>query len=147
MIRSRQDSLMVRTTRSAYALRFGDRGGRRTTCTSAAASVSRKATVNRGSRSWIRKRFPVRKPSPTSVRLRAIWLIHALSGSGAMPAMWMRRGQGDQAEHCEPRQPETGPDVAPKEGRRRQDLPLRLQELGRREEGRVKNRGVQLVEQ
>src|SRR5215510_5061381 len=78
MIRSKLDSLMVRTNRSAYAFRFGDRGGRRTTCTSAAASVSRKARVNRGSRSWIRKRFPVRKPSPTSVRLRPFWLIQAL---------------------------------------------------------------------
>src|SRR5215813_9649926 len=33
------------------------RGGRRTPCTSAAARVSRKVSVNRGSRSWIKKRF------------------------------------------------------------------------------------------
>jgi len=51
---------------------------RRTACAPAAARISWKARVNRGSRSWFRKRFPVRKPSPTSVRLRPIWLIQAL---------------------------------------------------------------------
>jgi hypothetical protein len=37
-----KDSLIVRTNRSANALRFGDR---RTTCTPAAANVSRNAKV------------------------------------------------------------------------------------------------------
>src|SRR5262249_10259690 len=38
------------TRRSAYAIRFGSRGGRRTTRAAAAVSVSRNASVNRGSR-------------------------------------------------------------------------------------------------
>src|SRR5262245_64957604 len=109
MIRSKHDSLMVRTNRSAEALRFGDRGGRRTTCTSAAASVSRKARVNRGSRSWIKKRFPGQK---------AIADIGQVAGDLGHPsAVGLRpdpgdvdaaRGQVDEEEHGEPRQPATG---------------------------------------
>jgi hypothetical protein len=40
-------------TRSAYALRFGERAGSRTTSTPALANVSPNALVNRGSRSRI----------------------------------------------------------------------------------------------
>ncbi len=56
--RSRHDSLMLRTKRSANALRFGERGGSRTGSTPALANVSRNAAVKSGSRSWIRKRLP-----------------------------------------------------------------------------------------
>jgi len=45
------------------------------------------ASVNSGSRSWIKKRLPVRKPSLTSVRLRLIWPIQAESGADVIPAM------------------------------------------------------------
>ena len=47
--------------------------------------------MNSGSRSWIRKRLPLRQPSLVSVTLRLTWLIHAASGSDAIPAISTRR--------------------------------------------------------
>src|SRR5579859_2086516 len=58
IIRSKHDSLMVRTKRSAWAFRFGERGGSFTGCTPVVASVSRNSAVNNGSRTWIRYLFP-----------------------------------------------------------------------------------------
>ena len=73
-VRSRQhrlsDSSAGRPRCSAYALRFGERGGNRTVSTPAAASVSPNASVKRGSRSCRRKRFPRRHPSSGSVSWR-----------------------------------------------------------------------------
>ena len=54
IIRSRQDSLMLRTNLSACAFRFGDRGGNLTDSTSKSATMFRNSAVNRGSRSWIK---------------------------------------------------------------------------------------------
>src|SRR6516225_6429743 len=51
--------------------RFGERGGSLTDCTPVASKISRNSEVNKGSRSWIKYRFPVRKPSAASLRLRA----------------------------------------------------------------------------
>src|ERR1700733_12584104 len=48
--RSKQDSLMLRTNRSAWAFRFGDRGGSFTDSTSASAIIFRNSAVNSGSR-------------------------------------------------------------------------------------------------
>src|SRR5580658_7110850 len=61
--RSKQDSLMLRTNRSAWAFKFGDRGGSFTDSTPASAIIFKNSAVNSGSRSWIRYRFPVRMPS------------------------------------------------------------------------------------
>src|SRR6187431_1801575 len=49
--------------------------------------------------------------SPTSVKLRLIWLRQAASGSGAMPATLIRRVPSPMMKDGEPRQPATGPDV------------------------------------
>src|ERR1700682_3973361 len=54
IVRSRQDSLMVRTNLSACAFRFGDRGGSFTDFTPTSATMSKNSIVNSGSRSWIR---------------------------------------------------------------------------------------------
>jgi len=54
IIRSRQDSLMLRTNLSACAFRFGDRGGNLTDSASKSATMFRNSVVNRGSRSWIK---------------------------------------------------------------------------------------------
>src|SRR5215831_18757275 len=70
IIRSRHDSLMVLTKRSAWALRLGERGGSFTDCTPLASKISRNSAVNRGSRSWIKNLLPIRKPSAASLRLR-----------------------------------------------------------------------------
>jgi hypothetical protein len=57
----------------------------------AAASVSRNATVNSGSRSWIKKRLPVRKPSVASVRLRLTWVNRVLGHHGQEPKFSVSR--------------------------------------------------------
>jgi hypothetical protein len=44
------DSLILRTNRSAWAFRFGDRGGNFTDCTPALASMVRNSSVKSGSR-------------------------------------------------------------------------------------------------
>lgn len=51
IIRSRQDSLMLRTNRSACAFRFGDRGGGFTGFTPAQAIMAKNSAVDSGSRS------------------------------------------------------------------------------------------------
>jgi hypothetical protein len=52
--RSKQDSFMLRTKRTAYAFRFGDLGGNFTDWTPAVESIARNSSVNSGSRSWMR---------------------------------------------------------------------------------------------
>ena len=42
----------------AQAFRFGERGGSFTDCTPVAPKISRNSAVNKGSRSWIKYRFP-----------------------------------------------------------------------------------------
>ena len=80
---------------------------------SGATSLSRNASVNNGTRLWIKKRFP-QKAIVDIGEVALIWLIQAPSGSDAMPAMWMRRvDKSMMKEHREPRQPATGPDVQP----------------------------------
>src|SRR5215470_602585 len=54
IIRSKHDSLIVRTNRSACAFKLGLRGGSFTEATPASASRLRNSAVNNGSRSWIR---------------------------------------------------------------------------------------------
>jgi len=49
-----QDSLIVRTKRSAYAFRFGFRAGSFADVTPASLSLFRNSSVNNGSRSWIK---------------------------------------------------------------------------------------------
>lgn len=51
IIRSRQDSLMLRPKRSAYAFRFGDRAGSFTEFTPASVSMLRNSAVNNEARS------------------------------------------------------------------------------------------------
>src|SRR5437879_3524367 len=80
-----QPSFIVRTNLSAYAFKFGDRGGNLTDWMPASASVLRNSFVYSGSRSWIRKRFPVKNPSTASVKFRAIWLIHSPLALLAIP--------------------------------------------------------------
>jgi hypothetical protein len=88
----------------------------------------------------------VGKPSPTSVRLRLIWLIQALSGSGAMPGMWMRRVAKSMRKSTANRaSPTTGPDVHRTEIRGGQDLPMSLQELCPRRLFQPIRRGLQVV--
>src|SRR5262249_14811655 len=89
--RSRHDSLILRTKRSANAFRLGDFGGSRTVSTPAAARVSRNVAVNSGSRSWRRNRLPSKKPSTASVSWRLHCTTQRLSGSEAIPAMCTRR--------------------------------------------------------
>ena len=91
IIRSRHDSLIVRTKRSAYAFRFGECGGSRTASTPVAASVWRNASLNSGSRSWSKKRFPRKQPSIGSVIWRPHCVTQVLSGSDPMPAISTRR--------------------------------------------------------
>ena len=52
------------------------------------ARTPQNASEYLASRSRIRYRLPRRKPSPMSMTLRAICVIHALSGCGVMPATW-----------------------------------------------------------
>jgi hypothetical protein len=88
------DSLIVLTKRSAYALRFGDRGGRRSVSTPAAANVSPNATQG-VAEPWIAIMKEEAFPSQTSINRvaeLATALDHpALSGSGRMPAISTRR--------------------------------------------------------
>src|SRR5262249_39113495 len=55
------------------------------------------------------------------------------------------RGQVDDEEHGEPRQPATGPDVDGEEIRRGQDVPLCFQELGPRRLPQPIRRGLHAV--
>ena len=75
--------------------KFGELGGSLTACTPALCRISRNSTVNRGSRSWIKYRFPVRKPSSASLRLRATWLIPSPFASRVTPAISTRRLESD----------------------------------------------------
>ena len=59
------------------ALRFGERGGSFTDCIPVPFRISWNSAVNKGSRSWIRYRFLIRKPSPASQRFLATWLIQS----------------------------------------------------------------------
>src|SRR4029077_5191403 len=43
--------------------------------------------TEQGSRSWIKYRLPIRKPSAASLRLRATWLIQRPFASRAIPAI------------------------------------------------------------
>jgi hypothetical protein len=83
---------MVLTDRSAWAFKFGDRGGSFTDFTPLTASVPRSSAVNSGSRSWIRYRCPVKNPSPSSQRLQATWSIQSLFASMVPPIVLL----GDQ---------------------------------------------------
>jgi hypothetical protein len=58
---------------------------------SALCRISRNSAVNKGSRSWIKYRLPIRKPSAASLRLRATWLIQRPFASRATPAIATRR--------------------------------------------------------
>lgn len=97
----KDDSLIVRTKRSAYALRFGERGGRRTVCTPAVATVSRKVSEKSGSRSCSRKRVPREEPT------RVGQVATALGDPGAVgvghEARDLRPGASPNASRRKPR--------------------------------------------
>src|SRR5262249_16351911 len=81
----------VRTKRSAYAFRFGDRGGSLMGSMPQLAMMLRSSFVYSGSRSWIRYFLPQRNPSTASVRFRAICAIHSPSAELDMPPISTRR--------------------------------------------------------
>ena len=66
--------------------KFGDRGGSRTLSTPSSSRIDRNTSLNFESRSMIRKRLPLRKPSSQSVRFLAICFIHGSSGFVVHPA-------------------------------------------------------------
>ena len=68
---------MERTNLSAYAFRFGLLAGRRRGFTPESLNSPRTASVNSGSRSWMRYRLPRRKPSHI-VREVSCHLFHPL---------------------------------------------------------------------
>jgi len=78
---------MERTNRSAWAFRFGLRGGSFTVSTFEDSRISRNDRVDSGSRSWMRYRDCFRNPSSQSVRVRAICLIHSPLSRGRIPAI------------------------------------------------------------
>jgi len=85
------DSLIDLTKRSACAFRFGDLGGSLTHWTPTLVRMLWNSVVNNGSRSWIKKRLPLRIPSTASVARRPTWLIHRQFAREAMPAISTRR--------------------------------------------------------
>lgn len=65
-----------------------------------------------GSRPWIKKRVPVRKPSLAFVTLRTTWVIQVESDSDVIPGnLDAPRREVDDDEHGKPREPPAGPDV------------------------------------
>src|SRR5215831_16359142 len=71
----------------AQAFKLGERGGSFTACTPWPFTTWENSAVNKGSRSWIRYRFPARKPAAASLRLRATWFIQSPFASHATPAI------------------------------------------------------------
>ena len=68
--RPRQDSLIVLTKRSAWAFKFGELSGNFTDSTG--LHSFQEFLGERWSRSWIKYRLPIRKPSVASLRFLAI---------------------------------------------------------------------------
>src|SRR6516225_3901863 len=110
-MRSRQDSLIVRTNRSAWAFRFGECGGSLTDSMPFVARIWTNSAVNKGSRSWIRYRFLFRIPSTASVRFLPTWLIHSLFGFSAIPPISTLRVDNSMKnstiKRCRPRRVQT----------------------------------------
>src|SRR6516162_10738190 len=129
IIRSRQDSLIVRTNLSAWAFRFGDLGGNFTDFTPMLPRSSRISAVNSGSRSWIRYRLPCRMPSGASVRFLPIWLIHRPDARRCDPGdLDLAGGELDEEQNEEALQAAPGPHLNGEEARRHDQFPMPAKE-------------------
>ena len=130
IIRSRQDSLIVRTNLSAWAFRLGDRGGNFTHFTPTLPRISRNSAVNSGSRSWIRYRLPCRMPSGASVRFLPTWLIHRPDARRCDTGnLDLARGQFDEEQNEEALQPAPRPDLDGEEIGRHDQFPVSAEEF------------------
>jgi hypothetical protein len=138
--------LIVRTKRSAYALRFGERGGRRTTSTPPRCEGLPKTHGE--------QRIPIVSQIALASETAVVDIRHVATDLAHPRGVGLRGDPGDldvprrefdDEQYGKPGQAAPGPDVHGEEVRGGEDLPMRPQEL---DPGRLLQplgRGVQAV--
>src|SRR5271156_1016575 len=128
--RSKQDSLMLRTNRSAWAFKFGDRGGSFTDSTPASAIIFKNSAVNRGSR-FVNQVSLSRQDSLLRIREIARDLAHpqCIRATRDPRNLDLPRGEFHVKQNHKSLQPSPGPHFHGEKVRGHDQLPMLAQKL------------------